>query len=50
LDTYNSGVVFEILQKFAEEARISVVMVTHNQDLAEKSDQIIKLVDGRITT
>jgi len=25
-------------------------MVTHNQDLAEKSDQIIKLVDGRITT
>jgi lipoprotein-releasing system ATP-binding protein len=48
LDTYNSGVVFEILQKFAEEAGISIVMVTHNEELAEKSDQVIKLIDGRI--
>lgn len=48
LDTYNSGVVFELLQKFAEEAGISIVMVTHNEELAEKSDQVIKLIDGRI--
>lgn len=48
LDTYNSGVVFEILQKFAEEAGISIVMVTHNEELAGKSDQVIKLIDGRI--
>ncbi|MDG1173653.1 MAG: ABC transporter ATP-binding protein, partial [Opitutales bacterium] len=50
LDSSNSDAVFEILNEFAHEGGITVVMVTHNMDLAKRSDEIIRMMDGRIVT
>lgn len=50
LDSSNSDAVFEILNEFAHEGGITVVMVTHNMDLAQRSDEIIRMMDGRIVT
>ena len=43
LDTYTSNVVFEYLMEFVKSKNISLVMATHNIDLASKSNQEIKL-------
>jgi lipoprotein-releasing system ATP-binding protein len=43
LDINTSGVVFEYLMEFVRSKNISLVMATHNIELASKSDQEIKL-------
>ncbi len=50
LDSGNSAAVFDILKEFARDEGLAVVMVTHNQELANRSDQIIEMMDGRIVS
>jgi len=48
LDTENSRIVFDILARLAHEDNRTVVVVTHELELAATSDRQIRLVDARI--
>jgi lipoprotein-releasing system ATP-binding protein len=48
LDSYNSAVVFDLFKKLSAEKGQTILMVTHDEDIASRSDQTIHLVDGRI--
>ena len=48
LDSENSRKVFQLLLQFAREERTAVILVTHNPEIAEKCDQILRMKDGQI--
>lgn len=48
LDSYNSENLFQILKILKEEKGLSLLMVTHDEDLAKRTDRTIYLEDGRI--
>ena len=48
LDSYNSDNVFNIFQKLSKEENLSLLVVTHDEDFAKKTDRIIQMADGRI--
>lgn len=48
LDSSNSENLFHILKTLKEERGLSLLMVTHDEDLAKRTDRIIYLEDGRI--
>ncbi len=48
LDSYNSENLFQILKTLKEEKGLSLLMVTHDEDLAKRTDRTIYLEDGRI--
>jgi lipoprotein-releasing system ATP-binding protein len=50
LDTHNSQLVYELLRQHNREHGQTIVIVTHNLELAQFADRHIELVDGRITT
>ena len=50
LDAQNSQAVFELLLLMAQKLNIAVVLVTHNENLAQQSDQEFRMLDGKIFT
>lgn len=50
LDSINSDNVFNIFKRLKEEEGLSLLVVTHNEDFAKRTDRIIKMEDGRIIT
>lgn len=48
LDSHNADNVFNIFKKLSEEEGLSLLIVTHDQDFADRTDRIIKMSDGRI--
>ncbi len=48
LDSKNGEEVMALLQKSVKELNQTLMLVTHNVDLAREADRIIKMVDGRI--
>jgi ABC-type lipoprotein export system ATPase subunit len=48
LDRENGMRVLEILLELCREEQVTVVMVTHDEQLAKSADAIVRLVDGRI--
>lgn len=48
LDSYNSENVFTIFKRLSEEQRLSLLVVTHDEDFAKRTDRIIEMSDGRI--
>ena len=48
LDSRNAAEIFGLLRDVTRENRRTVVMVTHDQELAAKADRVIVLRDGRI--
>ncbi|MBC2604481.1 ABC transporter ATP-binding protein [Pelagicoccus albus] len=46
LDVANSMMVFDLLTRLAKEYRQAVLIVTHNPDLAERCDRILRMEDG----
>ncbi len=48
LDLKNSQNVFNIFRKLSDENDLSLLIVTHDPDFAEKTDRIIMMEDGRI--
>ncbi|MFC4873473.1 ABC transporter ATP-binding protein [Negadavirga shengliensis] len=48
LDSHNTGLVFDLFQQLSQENGQTILTVTHDDEFADKSDQIIHLVDGTI--
>ena len=48
LDSYNSDNVFNIFKQLKEEEGLSLLVVTHDEDFAKRTDSIIFMEDGRI--
>ena len=50
LDTENSEVVIDLLQKLAHEEGYCVIVVTHDLSIADKADEVLKLKDGALVS
>jgi putative ABC transport system ATP-binding protein len=50
LDTKTSAEVMELFTRLNTESNITVILVTHEQDIAEYSRRIIRFLDGRIVS
>ena len=48
LDSKTGSEIFELLRKLTNEKMSTVIIVTHNKELAELTDRIIRLKDGQI--
>ena len=48
LDRKNTELVSDLLLNYSYKKKISLILVTHNMNLAKKCDRVIKLYDGRI--
>ena len=48
LDSHNSENVFNIFKKLTEEQGLSLLVVTHDNDFAKRTDRIIEMEDGKI--
>ena len=48
LDRKNTEIVSDLLLNYSSKKRISLILVTHNMNLAKKCDRVIKLIDGCI--
>lgn len=49
LDSENSNKVFNLLSKLATDENLSILLVTHNNELAMKCNRVIEMRDGVIT-
>lgn len=50
LDSRNANIVFDIFKELSHVEKLSLLVVTHDQDFAEKTDRIIHMEDGQIIT
>jgi putative ABC transport system ATP-binding protein len=50
LDTRTSIEVMEILQKLNRERRITILLITHEQDIAEYGSRVVTFRDGRVVS
>ncbi|WP_142785908.1 ABC transporter ATP-binding protein [Changchengzhania lutea] len=50
LDSHNSENVFNIFKKLSEEQGLSLLVVTHDEDFAKRTNRIITMEDGKIIT
>jgi lipoprotein-releasing system ATP-binding protein len=48
LDSHNSENVFSIFKRLTEEEGLSLLVVTHDEDFAKRTDRIIQMEDGRV--
>ncbi len=48
LDSKTERIVIDLLKNLAEKYGISILMVTHNEDLVKDADRVIRLEDGEI--
>ncbi len=48
LDSNNAQNVFNIFRELADEKKLSLLIVTHDEDFAKKTDRIIEMGDGSI--
>ncbi len=48
LDSENSKQILELIEKVKEKYSTSIIMVTHNENIALMADRIIRLKDGKI--
>ena len=48
LDSYNSDNVFNIFKQLSDEQGLSLLVVTHDEDFAKRTDRIIQMGDGKI--
>jgi len=48
LDSKNADTVFDIFKELSEENHLSLLVVTHDQDFANRTDRIIHMEDGQI--
>ncbi len=48
LDSVNTQVIFEIFRQLAHEQKQTIIVVTHDDDFAQRSDRTVVMSDGRI--
>jgi len=49
LDSNTAAEVYNLLQKLTKQRNHTLIMVTHNEELAKKADRVLRLVDGKLT-
>ncbi|SNQ62179.1 ABC transporter ATP-binding protein [Candidatus Methanoperedens nitratireducens] len=50
LDTESSNQIVQLFRELNEQRGQTIIMVTHEPDLGEKADRIVRLKDGRVVT
>ena len=50
LDSKNTAIVFDLFRQLASENGQTMLIVTHDDEFAEKSDHVIHLADGRLVS
>ncbi len=50
LDTENSRAIFSLLSDIQMETGVTLVIVTHNNEIAERTGRVVRLHDGRVST
>jgi ABC-type lipoprotein export system ATPase subunit len=50
LDTETSLSIYELLRRMSHEGGLSVLVVTHDVALAQRTDRVVRLADGRMAT
>ncbi len=50
LDTKTSQEIMELFQKLNNESAITIILVTHEQDIAAYSRRVIRFLDGRVVS
>lgn len=50
LDTETSLEIFELLRQLSHDGGLSVLVVTHDVAIAKRTDRVIRIADGRIST
>ena len=50
LDTRNGELVIELLARLHRELEITLVLVTHDEWIAERADRVLRLADGRLVS
>jgi lipoprotein-releasing system ATP-binding protein len=50
LDAETGQSIFELLSELREEARLTLVLVTHDNSLAHRADRVCRLAQGVLTT
>ena len=48
LDQKTTSAVFETLQKIVRQTKLAALIATHNLDLANRMDRVVKLNDGKL--
>ena len=48
VDTKTGDSILDLFKEFQEEAGLTVVMITHNDEIAPRADRLIKIVDGSL--
>ena len=48
LDTHTGDEIMAIFQELNQEQRITIILVTHEPDIAAKAKRLIRVVDGQI--
>lgn len=48
LDTTSSQIVLDAFRKIQRDLGTTVILVTHDMDIAATADRIIRIVDGRV--
>jgi lipoprotein-releasing system ATP-binding protein len=48
LDTENAHTVYELFRELSQAHGQTILVVTHDQDWAERSDRVLRLLDGRL--
>ncbi len=50
LDSEHSHEIMQLLTRFNREQKITIIMVTHEQDMAEYADRIVQFADGAVAS
>jgi putative ABC transport system ATP-binding protein len=50
LDSRNGELVMDLLARLHDELQITLVLVTHDEWIAERADRVLRLADGRLIT
>ena len=48
LDTKNAAQIMELFQKIHSKSDRTIIMITHNPELAKQADRIVRIADGRV--
>ncbi|MDF1665394.1 MAG: ATP-binding cassette domain-containing protein, partial [Planctomycetota bacterium] len=50
VDTKTGDSILALFKEFQKEAGLTVVMITHNDEIAPRADRLIKIVDGSLVS
>ena len=49
LDQQTGGEILAVLRTLKERENLTIVMVTHDNSIAQQADRVVRLVEGRVT-